>query len=221
MAGTDDNLTISMLRDSIPRFDAEELGTPDDMRLVLDSIAEASHLKSEGSNEGHLYLGHTPADDPETVFLDIFGCGCPLDVSLSVFSRHGSTDLTIWFDIGRLSVKLRPLVSSGISNDISIRKLVGPIPLSVSERIDAARADPRQAAHFIATAADHLADAIRLRLQDVLMPMVSDGDNLCWSASRSNSSQGLWPGLDVVLPFASRVAIKINSDYSKVSKNAE
>lgn len=205
---------------------ADEFGSAEDLRLVLEAISETSMDADGGSGSTSLSAGLMPyPDDKDSIFRSVFGHEPPAGLVVDVFSSAGSSVIIMEFDMSGVRAKLRPLIASGISNASEIAAFVGQIPSEVSERIDAARSDPRLAGHFIATAADHLAERVRHRLKDTLMPIIDDGTSLCWasdvpSSASEASRTHLWNGLNVVTPFASRVVI-INGSDNRIAPDAE
>lgn len=197
----------------------EDLFRRDDLRLVLDSIAE---LVGTGEQRPVASVGQACLDPEHSaaLILKIFGEEVSPDrVVLFPTQSSSKIDVTLRFDLDDISLALRADVASGVTRNRKLVDCLGGIPASVIDRIDAARAQPKLASHFISTSADHLTRSLRYRIQDVLLPIAEEGRTITWRGKIEPEAAADFAGKSL-FPFATTIMIEI-PDFLLESANAE
>lgn len=177
----------------------------DDLRLVMAAISEAAGLSAWDESRPPLFAGLLP-EDPTRAWRTVFECDPPAAVEIAASSADSAESFVIVsFDLPSMRRRLKEAVSGGVSNCLPLMELLGGLPLSVSSRIDAARSDKTLASHFVSTAADHLAEAVRCQMSDLLMPLEVSGEVVHWTAVVPADSSKAWSRLPALLAFATRI----------------
>jgi hypothetical protein len=164
-----------------------DIGTEDDLRLVLDAFREAGTRGLDG----------------------IVAASAAATVSVRATAGEGRLDISLDFDLHRITGEIRQQISGGIGRNRALMNILGGVPVEVSDRLDAARATPRLAGHLIATAADHLAWKVRLHVQDTLAPVYDDADILSWSGEIAIGDKAHRDLLGQVIPLATAIRLEI------------
>ncbi|NTF17496.1 hypothetical protein G6L37_03720 [Agrobacterium rubi] len=186
-----------------------ELFAEDDLRLVLDSI---SHAASNSGGDLSAAVGMMRMPDRATAKLiqTLFAAETRPGAAISVFKSSDATsiDVTLHFDLDDIVTDLRRDISSGISKNRRLVDFLGGLSADVTDRIDAAKDNPKLASHFVSTAADHLAWSLRLRIQDMLLPVMDDGRVLSWRGRLSTECHASFAASPLI-PFATSVVIEV------------
>jgi hypothetical protein len=185
-----------------------EIGTEDDLRLVLDAFREAGTQGLDAIVAGHVRLS---ADRARGIVDDLFGAGASATARVSVraTAAAGRLDVSLDFDLHAITGEIREQISGGIGRNRTLMNILGGVPVEVSDRLDAARATPRLAGHLIATAADHLAWKVRLHVQDTLAPVYDDADVLSWSGEIDIGDKAHRGLIGQVIPLATAIRLEI------------
>jgi hypothetical protein len=185
-----------------------DIGTEDDLRLVLDAFREAGTRGLDGVVAGHVRLSSERA---RALVDDLFGTAASAAATVSVRATacEGRLDISLDFDLHRITGEIRQQISGGIGRNRALMNILGGVPVEVSDRLDAARATPRLAGHLIATAADHLAWKVRLHVQDTLAPVYDDADILSWSGEIAIGDKAHRDLLGQVIPLATAIRLEI------------
>lgn len=187
---------------------SSEIGTEDDLRLVLDAFRETGSQGLDGMVPGHVRMS---SDRARAIIDEVFGAGASPSATVSVRAAAGEgiLDVSLEFDLHRITSDIRGQIAGGIGRNRPLMSILGGVPVEVSDRLDAARAAPRLAGHLIATAADHIAWKVRLHVQDALAPVYDDADTLSWSGGIGIADQAARDHLARVIPFATAIRLEI------------
>jgi hypothetical protein len=176
-----------------------------DLQLVMDAISDAAGFAAFDESLPPLFSGLPPCDG-SLVYRSTFDREPPADVEISASaSEYIRSFLIVTFDLASLRRRLVETVSTGVTNSTPVVELLGGLPISVSSRIDAAHENLALAAHFVATAADHLAEAIRCQMRDLLLPLEVSGDSVHWTSAIPVDSVDSWKRLPALLAFSSHI----------------
>lgn len=185
----------------------------DDLRLIMSAVAEVASLS--GSESPPLFAGLRPLDAGR-IWARVFGTPPPVSPEITASDLEGGlSSIVATFEMPELRRRLVDVVSKGVTNDAAILNLLGGIPVSVTSRIDAAHADATLASHYVATAADHLAEAVRCQMTDALYPLETSGDCVHWTAAVPDRSPEAWERLVPLLAFATRIHFIVAGELSE------
>jgi len=187
-----------------------------DLRLVLESIGEVASLPGAGL-AASVGMASASREHSARQISRIFAVDVAPGAAASVFTTEGRSDidLLLVFDLDDVVADLRRDIAAGISKNRRLIDFLGGLPVDVTDRIDAAKANPRKAAHFVGTAADHLARALRIRIQDMLLPVADHGRQLSWRGriplvgARDVAAASL-------IPFATSVMIEVPASFLEI-----
>jgi hypothetical protein len=184
------------------------LGSEDDLRLVLESFKD-----SGAATDGAFAVGVAPLPTREATdaLYDIFRHGALLvDADIAAYRTEGvGTELTVTFDLDHLAGHFRTVVAKGVGRDRQLVELLSGMPIEVTDRIDAAKANPRLAGHLLATAADHLVWRLRLRIQETLVPMSEHRSTLVWRGPLDTSDASAASVIAPLLSFATSIRLDL------------
>lgn len=185
----------------------------DDLRLIMSAVSEIA--ARSGTGLPPLFAGLRPLD-ARKVWTAVFGTPPPSAPEITASELGGGrSSVVATFDLPELRRRLVEVVSKGVTNDAEIMALLGGIPISVTSRIDAAHSDSTLASHYVASAADHLAEAVRCQMSDALYPLETSGDCVHWTAAIPDQSREAWQRLAPLLAFASRIHFIVAGELSE------
>lgn len=189
------------------RINSSEASGPeeDDLRLVMAAISDAAGFAAFDQDLPPLFSGLPPCNGA-LVFRSTFDRDPPTGVEITASSSEELRSfVVVTFDLAALRRRLVETVSAGVTNSAPVVELLGGLPVSVSSRIDAAHENQALASHFVATAADHLAEAVRCQMSDLLLPLEVSGDCVHWTSAIPEDSVESWKRLPALLAFATRI----------------
>lgn len=177
----------------------------DDVGLVMAAISDVAALAAFDESLPPLFAG-LPPQDGAAFYRTTFDREPPAEVHVTASSSSDPGSFIVaTFDLAELRRRLVSAVSSGVSNSEPVVELLGGLPLSVSSRIDAAHDEPDLASHFVASAADHLTEAVRCVMKDSLVPLDESEDRIQWTSAIPSDANIAWRRLPALLAFASQI----------------
>jgi len=189
-----------------PESDLAALFPEEDLRLVIEAIGEVSAANPGGG--AAVGRSRIDSDRARRVIRRILGSDARKDASVSVYVDGGADDLFLQFDMDAILEDIRRSVAAGIGRDRQLLDFIGGLPPAAAARLDAARSAPRLAGHLASTAADHVVWALRVRLQEILVPLHEDGRKLSW---RGSIGKGALP-IGEALPFATEIRMDVTPE---------